>query len=163
MASLRAMLQAGLTGLGVLVAVAGATLAASIEVPPGGGDIPTGFAMIFAWGLTGVGIAVFALGLVLLDDSGLGTLFTHSQRRVIRIGGGFILLAALLPFAALFLLPVFYGVLGPTAPGQTDALLSNVLLVWLGIATLGGLGVVGGVAWRVGEAFLTWAHRRQTA
>lgn len=163
MAPLRAILQAALTGLGILVAVAGATLAASIEVPPGGGDIPTGFALLFSWGLTGVGIAVFAFGLVLLDDSGLGTFFTHSQRRVIRIGAGFILLAALLPFIGLFLLPVFYGVLGPTPPGQTDTLLSNILMVWLGIATLGGLGVVGGVIWRIGEAFLTWAHERQTA
>lgn len=163
MASLRAMLQAALTGLGLLVAFAGAMLAASIDVPAGGGDIPTGFAMLFSWGLTVVGIAVFAFGLVLLDDSGLGSFFAYAQRRVIRIGAGFILLAAILPFLALFLLPVFYGVLGPAGPGQTDTLLSTLLMVWLGIATLGGLGVVGGVAWRLGEVVLTWAHERQTA
>lgn len=161
--ALRAVLQAALTGVGLLVAVAGAMLAASIDVPPGGGDIPTGFAMLFSWGLTAVGIAVFALGLVIMNDSGLGAFFAHAQRRVIRIGGGFILLAALLPFVALLLLPVFYGMLGPTGPGQPDAVLSNVVMVWLGIATLGGLGVAGGVSWRLGEVVLTWAHERQTA
>ena len=163
MASLRAILQAALTGVGLLVAAAGATLAASIDVPPGGGDIPTGFAMLFSWGLTGIGIAVFAFGLVIMNDSGLGSFFAHAQRRVIRIGAGFILLAAALPFVALFLLPVFYGVLGPAGPGQPDTILSTVVMVWLGIVMLGGLGVVGGVVWRVGEAFLTWAHERQTA
>lgn len=163
MASLRAMLQAALTGLGLLVAFAGAMLAASIDVPAGGGDIPTGFAMLFSWGLTAVGIAVFAFGLVLLDDSGLGSFFAHAQRRVIRIGGGFVLLAAALPFLALFLLPVFYGMLGPAGPGQPNALLSNVVMVWLGVATLGALGIVGGVSWRLCEVVLTWAHERQTA
>lgn len=163
MASLRAMLQAALTGFGLLVAFVGATLSASIDVPPGGGDIPTGFAMLVTWGLTAVGIAVFAFGLVIMNDSGLGSFFAHGQRRVIRIGGGFILLAAVLPFLVLFLLTAFYGVLGPTGPGQTDVILSNIVMVWLGIATLGGLGVVGGVTWRVGELVLTWAHERQTA
>ena len=163
MASLRAMLQSALTGLGVLVTFAGASIAASIETPPGGADIPTGFATLFAWGITGIGVAVFALGLVIMNDSGMGSFFSHSQRRVIRLGAGFILLAALLPFAALFLLPVFYGLLGPAGPAQPDSLLSTVVMVWLGIATLGGLGVVGGVAWRLGEVALTWAHERQTA
>lgn len=163
MASLRAMLQSALTGLGVLVAVAGASIAASIETPPGGADIPTGFATLFAWGLTGIGIAVFALGLVIMNDSGMGSFFSHSQRRVIRLGAGFILLAALLPFVAILLLPLLFGMLGPGGLGQPDALLSNVIMVWLGIATLGGLGVVGGVVWRLGEVALTWAHERQTA
>lgn len=163
MVSLRAILQVVLTGLGLLLAAAGATLASSIDVPPGGGDIPTGFATLFSWGLTGVGILVFSLGVVLLDDTGLGSLFGADQRRVIRLGGGLLLASSLLPFAALLLLPLLMGALVGPGAGLTDTVFSLVLVGWLGMAMLGGLGIAGGIGWRLGEAILTWAHDRQTA
>lgn len=161
MASLRAYLQAALTGLGFLVAAFGASLAATIETPPGGGDIPTGFAIIFSWGLIVIGAAIFSLGAVILDDSGLGAYFSHHQRLAIRIGGGLLLLAAIAPIAFLVLLGAFYGLFGPSGPGQTDTLLSTLLLIWLVITALGGTGIVGGVLWRVGEATIEYVENQQ--
>lgn len=160
MASLRSYVQAALTALGALLAGIGASLAASIQTPPGGGDIPTGFALIFSWGLTAVGIGIFALGAVILDDSGLGAYLSPRQRLVIRVGGGLLLFAAVAPIVGLLFLPVL---LGHGTPGEPNTLLSTLLLGWLGIAALGGLGIVGGVTWRALEALLDVVQTQQRA
>lgn len=149
MATLRAILQAVLTVLGVSVAFFGATLAASIDVPPGGGDIPTGFAMLFSWALVAIGVATAALGLVLLDETGVGAYLARGQRRLVRAGGGLLLVAAVLPFLGVLLLPVLLGYGTPGGPETDDTLLSVVLFVWLAITALGVLGVLSGVVWRV--------------
>lgn len=162
MASLRAYLQAALTVLGLLVASVGVSLAATIEIPPGGGDIPTGFALIFAWGLVAVGVGIFAVGALILDDTGLGTYLSHHQRLAIRVGGGFLLLAAITPVLALIALPIFYGAMGPAGPGQTEMLFSAVILGWLAITAIGGIGVLGGVLWRVGEAVVAFVDSHQS-
>lgn len=163
MASLRSYVQAALTAVGVLLAGFGASLAASIETPPGGGDIPTGFALIFSWGLTAVGIATFALGAAILDDSGLGVYLSRRQRLAVRVGGGLLLFAAVAPILALLLLPVFYGVLGHGAPGDPNQLLSTLLMGWLAIAGLGGIGILGGIGWRALEGLVSLVQEHQPA
>jgi|GEM_PF-3385767 len=161
MASLRAYLQAALTVLGLLVGGVGVALSATIEIPPGGSDIPTGFAIIFAWGLVAVGTGIFAIGALILDDTGLGAYVSHHQRLAIRIGGGFLLLAAITPVLALIALPVFYGAMGPAGPGQSETLFSAVIIGWLAVTAIGGLGVVGGVLWRAGEAVVAFVNSTQ--
>lgn len=151
MASLRAYLQAALTVLGVLLAGFGASIAATIDVPPGGGDIPTGFAIMFAWALVAIGVAVFALGATLLDETGLGAYVSRRQRLAIRIGGACLLLAAVAPFLAIAAFPLYTGAMHPPPSGE-QALLSNLIMAWLGLVALGGTGIAGGILWRVGEA-----------
>lgn len=152
MTSIRAAFQAAVTGLGVLVVAFGVSVAASIETPPGGGDIPTGFATLFSWALVAVGVVLTGIGLVLLDDTGLGAYLERGQRRLVRAGGALLLAAALLPFVAVLLLPVLFGLVGPGTGRDPNAVLSNALLAWLALVGLGGLGVLSGVGWRLVDA-----------
>jgi hypothetical protein len=152
MSALRAKLQAALLIIGGLLAGVGAWMAASIDVPAGGGDIPTGFAVLFSWAIVAIGVAVLSLGLVLLDETGVGSVLSRTQRRLVQGGGVLLLLAAVAPVAGVLLLPVLYGLLGPGSAGEPNTILSTLLVGWLGVIALGGLAILGGVGWRLVEA-----------
>lgn len=153
MASLRAYAHGLFSSLGVVLIGIGSSLAASIDVPKGGGDIPSGFAFLFSYALVGIGIGSLGLGSVLLDDSGIGSYLTIHQRRFIRAGGGLLLVGAIAPFFALLVVPVILTGLLPGHAGG-EALISTLLMVWLAILALGVLGHVIGVGWRIVDALV---------
>lgn len=157
MPSARGVTRVVLVGLGVLLVAGAANVLQSVETPPGGGDIPGGFAVLFAYLLGFVGLGLFAAGVLLLDDTGVGAYFSTRQRQVVRVGGALLGLAALAPVLAVFALPLLLGAAGPGASG---GLLPALALGWLALLALGTVGVLGGVLWCIGE--VVYARFRQS-